>query len=880
MRDALEMWRSTRMVVLTALCAALYAALLIPFKAIVLIPGLTEVRPASALPVILGLLFGPAAAWGSAFGNLIGDFFGTLTPGSLFGLIGNFLFAYVPWRLWVTLSRGRVRPRTRVAGGGFEDEPAYADATGGLRQLPLFVFVTIIGACACAVVIAWGVDVLGMAPYHVLGTIISLNNTLPAVVIGGALLPLLYVRSRRWGLLASQNMSDGDLAPGPLAPLGAVLAIGGSVLGVAIAAIVFRLGANGQPPSWMLVLGSVRNAAGVCALLIVIGAALLARPPRLRAGGAEYAGGRRPEAYPAQGPDTGDGAAGIRPLPVTVEGLSFRYPSWDTAALSDVSLSIAPGQWLTIVGPTGAGKSTLCLALCGVIPQLQDGELSGRVTVCGMDTADTPVHDLALRLGVLFQHFESQLFCTDVRAEVAFALEQRGLPREEMLPRVDEALAAMDLADLQDRDPATLSGGQQQRLALAALLAAQPDVIVLDEPTTDLDPQGRQELMGILRGLRAAGKAIVIVENDLWPPASPDEAETMAVLGEGALRACGEAAEVLRAPERCRELGLRPLALPDLFARMGSDARPLTVEEAVAAARAEGWQIGERVGGFVPEPASRGFEDEPTHADETIIQIEGLRHSYDGTEALGGVDLTIRRGEFVALLGPNGAGKTTLARHLNGLLKPSAGRVLVAGQDTTKTTPAQLARTVGYLFQDPDDGIFCQRVEEEVAFGVRNLGVPEAEVQKRTAEALQWMGLTESAEADPFTLTRGERQQVALAAVLAVRPDVIVFDEPTTGLDGVEQVRMMERLRQLNEQGHTVIMITHAAWAAAAYARRLVLMGEGGRVLADGAPRELYGDDVLLEQAHQVPPEIIRFSRAAFGQVLLSVDEAAEALTK
>jgi len=498
-----------------------------------------------------------------------------------------------------------------------------------------------------------------------------------------------------------------------------------------------------------------------------------------------------------------------------------------------------------------------------------------------MDTADTPVHDIALRVGTLFQHFESQLFCTDVRSEVAFALEQRGVPRPEMLQRVDEALDAMGLTHLQHADPATLSGGQKQRLALAALLAAQPDVLVLDEPTTDLDPQGRRELVNMLRRLCAAGKTLVVVENDLWSPTDTEAdslaAETMAVLGAGALQARAPAAELLRDPERCRKLGLKPLPLPDLFARLGSLERPLTVEEAVAAARREGW----RVGGFVPEPASRGFEGQPTHAsDGAIIRIEGLRHAYDQYEALAGVDLEIQRGDFVALLGPNGAGKTTLARHLNGLLKPSAGRVLVAGQDTTKTTPAQLARTVGYLFQDPDDEIFCQQVSEEVEFGLRNLGLPAAEREARVREALAWVGLTDRAAADPFTLTRGERQQVALAAVLAVRPEVIVFDEPTTGLDGVEQVAMMERLRALNAEGHTIVMITHAAWAAAEYARRLVLMGEGGRVLADGTPRELYADEALLEQARQVAPDVIRFSRAAFGQVLLSVDEAATRLQR
>jgi energy-coupling factor transport system ATP-binding protein len=862
MRDAVEMWRHTRMVVLTALCAALYAALLIPFKAIVLIPGLTEVRPAAALPVVLALLFGPAAAWGAAFGNLIGDFFGTLTPGSFFGLIGNFLFAYVPWRLWVTLSR---RPAGPPAGTSApEDRRTYAEATGSLRQLPLFIFVSIVAACACAVVIAWGVDLLGMAPYHVLGVIISLNNTLPTVVIGAALLPLLYHRSRRWGLLASQNMSDADLAPGPLAPLGVLFVIAGSLAGVGIAVLIFRLGPEGQPPAWLLTFGSVRNAAGVCVALIVIGSALLARPPRLRA--------RRGEApaSPTFPPST-TGDAGASPLRgLAFDRLSFRYPSWGTLALDDVSLAVQPGQWLTLVGPTGAGKSTLCLCAGGVIPQLQDGEFSGAARVFDLDTRQAAVHDISMRLGTLLQHFESQLFCTDVQSEIAFALEQRGLPRDEMRRRVDEAIAAMELGHLQRSDPATLSGGEKQRLALAALLAADPDVLVLDEPTTDVDPQGRQQLMATLAALRERGKAIVIVENDLWPPRADD---TIAALAEGRLQVHGPAAELLRDPERCRELGLRPLALPDLFARLGRAERPLTVAEAVGAwQRPRGAGVPPALPGMVGEtPAPRDVVGEP------IITVAGLRHSYDRYEALAGVDLQVRRGEFVALLGSNGAGKTTLARHLNGLLKPTAGRVLIAGQDTAQASPARLSRTVGYLFQDPDDEIFCQRVDEEVAFGLRNMGLPEAEIRKRTGEALEWMGLTHAAEADPFTLTRGERQQVALASVLAIRPEVIVFDEPTTGLDGVEQVRMMERLRQLNAQGHTIIMITHATWAAAAHAHRVVLMAHGA-IIADGPTRAIFADDELLQQADQVAPDIVAFSRQACGQVFLSVEEAVESL--
>lgn len=861
MRDAVEMWRNTRMAVLTALCAALYAALLIPFKAIVLIPGLTEVRPASALPVMLALLFGPAAAWGAAFGNLIGDFFGTLTPGSFFGFIGNFLFAYVPWRLWLVFTK--------------------KEAEGSLRQWPLFVFISIVAACCCAVVIAWGVDLLGLAPYHILGTIISLNNTLPTIVLGSALLRLLYYRARRWGLLATQNLSPHDLAPGKFAPLGAALVVIGSLAGVALALVLFRMPASSMLPFWLKPLGSARQTAGICVLLIGAGVMLLARPvSRIRL--QESIAVSEASAIPFLAED-----ATNRALPVFVDHLTFSYPEGSRPAIHDICLTLEKGQWLTIVGPTGAGKSTLCLSLCGVIPQLQIGDFSGRVCILGQDTRHTTVHELALFVGTLFQHFESQLFCTDVESEIAFALEQRGVPREEMRQHVDEALAIMKIEHLRDADPALLSGGEKQRLALASLIAADPAVLVLDEPTTDIDPQGRQELMALLKEWSERGKTIVLVENDLWPPQSEEQ---ILALYNGQICMQGPAEELLRNPQRCREIGLRPLPLPELFALLGRPERPLTVAEALAAVHLRPFCQQSACGQAQQRPdsatmlssssfspkASAPKATQPT-TGEIIISVDELSHTYNGFEALHDISLHIRRGEFVAILGANGAGKTTLARHLNGLLKPTQGRVLVAGQDTRQATPAQLSRFVGYLFQDPDDEIFCRRVEEEIAFGLRNQGLAPAEIKKRTQEALEWMGLLDVAAADPFTLTRGERQLVALAAVLAMRPDVIVFDEPTTGLDGLAQEQMLERLRQLNRAGHTIIMITHATWAAAAYAQRIILMGEG-KIIADAAPREIFAHEEWLYAAHQTLPDIVAFSRQAFGQIFLSVPEAVERL--
>ncbi|MFW5867517.1 MAG: energy-coupling factor ABC transporter ATP-binding protein [Armatimonadota bacterium] len=241
--------------------------------------------------------------------------------------------------------------------------------------------------------------------------------------------------------------------------------------------------------------------------------------------------------------------------------------------------------------------------------------------------------------------------------------------------------------------------------------------------------------------------------------------------------------------------------------------------------------------------------------------------------------LTVREGEFAVLLGENGSGKSTLAKHLNGLLRPTSGTVRVAGLDTRETPVQQLAAQVGYLFQNPDHQIFSSTVREEVAFGPRNIGADEDEVSERVEEALEATELSGWGERDPFVLTRGERQRVALASVLACRPRVIVFDEPTTGLDGLQQRAMMELLGRLNAEGTTVIVITHCTWAAAEYARRALVLDEGA-LAADRSVRDAFGDAELLSRTGQVPPDVALVSRDLGAATLLSVDEMQRCLRR
>ena len=438
-----------------------------------------------------------------------------------------------------------------------------------------------------------------------------------------------------------------------------------------------------------------------------------------------------------------------------------------------------------------------------------------------------------------------------------FGLEHTAVPPAEMPERIARALATVGLAGFEGRDPTTLSGGEKQRLAIAGLLALRPPVMVLDEPTTDLDPAGRAEVLRTLAGLRADGLALLVIEHDT---AAAADADLLLFLNEGRVVARGAPRALLADVAACTAAGIRAPDTCRVFAALGLLDPPLDV--ATAAERL-------RAAGAVPKPPT--FLPPPRATGVPLIDVRGLRHRYPtGHEALAEVSLAIRPGEFVALVGRNGSGKTTLAKHLNGLLEPTEGAVRLEGRDLRGLALEELAQRVGYVFQDPDHQLFAATVEEEVAFGPQNLGLAAAEVEARVAEALAAVGLGER-DADPFLLDKGVRQRLAVAAVLALRPDVLVLDEPTTGLDFAEQQKMMALLRALHAGGRTIVIITHTPWVIAEYAERVVLLAEG-RLRFDGPPRQFFADDELLAAAAFRAPDVTRLGRL-LGCTPLSVAE-------
>ena len=559
------------------------------------------------------------------------------------------------------------------------------------------------------------------------------------------------------------------------------------------------------------------------------------------------------------------GAGGRSPA-ATVERVEFTYRGTVEPALRGVDLTLGPGQMMGIMGASGAGKSTLAKCLNRLVPSFEAGDFRGLVRIGGRSVEGSRVCDLAATVGMVFQDFEAQLFATNAGLEVAFAMQQVGMPRDEIVTRVGPALAAVGLSGFESRDPTSLSGGEKQRLAIAAVLALRPQLIVFDEPTTDLDPEGRAEVLALIRSLRGQGVALVVIEHDAE---ELRECDRLLLMRSGEILAEGPPAQLLARLELLEDCGVRPPDLSRALASLGFDGSAADVSEAERTLRAAGFSAAAAAAVAPPNAA-------PTAAP-VLVETERLSFAYTGDRpVVDGIELRIAAGEFVAIVGQNGSGKTTLAKLLTGLLKPTRGRVLLAGRERAELAPAESAHLIGYVFQNPDHQIFASTVEEEVVFGPRNFGLARDAVEERAAEALRAVNLDHARAHDPFLLSKGERQRLAVASILALRPRLLILDEPTTGLDYREQRRMMTLVTELNRNGIAIVIITHTPWLVAEYARRVVLMRKG-RMLFDGPVREFFGQDELLHGSSFRAPEVTRLARQ-FGFSALNVAEFVAAM--
>ncbi len=564
------------------------------------------------------------------------------------------------------------------------------------------------------------------------------------------------------------------------------------------------------------------------------------------------------------------------PALVRLEQLSYQYPNAERLALHDIDLDIYAGEFLGLIGPTGAGKTTLCLALNGIVPQFYGGRFFGSARVAGLDTLEHPVSTLAAQVGLVFDDPETQLTATSVENEIAFALENLKVPREEIRARIPRALAAVRLSGMEKRHPHELSGGQKQRLAIAAALALQPALLVLDEPTSQLDPVGAEEVFATVRELnRTLGVTIVMASHAAEELA--EYADRLALLDAGALVKIGTPDEMYADLPLLHAHALRPPQVAETFALLQARGAPLPHIPV---------RLQDGLDRLVPLraelPIAQPQEPTARHTPQSapLISIQDLHHRYsDGTPALRGVSLDIHAGEYVLIVGQNGAGKTTLVKHCLKLLEPSAGAVRVGGVDTRALSVSALAQRIGYVAQNPANQIFTASVWDEVTFALKNLGYPAAEVTARATASLQALGLLAERARHPLALPRGDRARVIIAAILAMQPEVIILDEPTTGQDDRGARRILDISRALHAQGKTIIVITHHLYLMPDYAERVIVLGQGVKLL-DAPIREAYHATALLRSTYLTPPQAVLLGQALdpAAQLLTPQEVAAHAL--
>ena len=549
---------------------------------------------------------------------------------------------------------------------------------------------------------------------------------------------------------------------------------------------------------------------------------------------------------------------------IELRGISYRYPHREQDSLYEINCRIGKGRMIAVLGAGGSGKSTLALMLNGLIPQFMEGDLRGSMLLDGQDTGEYSVPTLAHHVGLVFQDGEAQIFSRQVGADVAFGPRNYGFSPQETEERVQTALAAAGLAGMEERNTAELSGGEKQRLAVAGILAIAPEFMVLDEALAELDAQGRQGLYRQLEQLRCQrGTTVITIEKNLEELMSLDEGEDeeavqenlldeVVVLKDGCLIFQGRPEDFLPNIPLVREAGVKPLPVCLLGWELYRRGQiPLTdIPITLSAARGLLSRLAAEGGDTLDfRRKEKGAVSVKTEG-EVILRTENLAYYYEREKrlALQGIDLSLRRGEFIALVGVNGSGKTTLAKHFNGLLKGKEGTVYLNGTDVKEMRPEDLFRQVGYVFQNPDHQIFASKVEDEISYGLKNMGLTLAEKEKRMEEVLALTGLTDCRTKHPHMLSKGRRQMVALASVLVLKPEVLVIDEPTTGLDWPGVTQVMGMVQELHKQGTTVVMVSHDMDIVAHYAERVVVMKEG-RCLAAESTGAFFSDPGLWERA-------------------------------
>lgn len=517
-------------------------------------------------------------------------------------------------------------------------------------------------------------------------------------------------------------------------------------------------------------------------------------------------------------------------LPLEIKDLSFQYQRRTQPAINRLNFSVHQGELLLIAGSSGCGKTTLMRCINGLIPHTYQGIMKGDISLFGKTIKGMELADISQIVGTLLQDPERQILGSYVLNEVAFGLESLGLPRNEIITRVEKALDRLNILHLKDRETFGTSGGEKQKIALAGVLAMEPRILLLDEPLASLDPASSKEALQAFRQLANEGISVLIVEHRVEDVLSihPDK---VIYMDEGKVTYQGDVNGMMEVVDYHRI----KLPAPYVYQRALSDPAPK----------------------FIPQKRS-------SDKKETLVKYDNVFYQYheDSPFVLKGINLEIKQGDVIAILGHNGSGKTTLVKHALGLLKPTRGNVFIDGKNSRDITVAQAARMVGYVFQSPSQMLFAPTVQAELAFGPKNLGFPAEVISKNVKWSVKTVNMESELEMPPLALSFGQQKRISIAAILAMRSRILMMDEPTAGQDYWNYQAFMDAILQM-PGFDSIIFITHDLDLALIYANRILLV-YNGEIIADGVPEEVLKNQKQLISCRVLPTSLLQLNLDMF----------------
>jgi len=577
---------------------------------------------------------------------------------------------------------------------------------------------------------------------------------------------------------------------------------------------------------------------------------------------------------------------------IKTENLTFKYPKTNqdgemhyTTAISSLDLTIEKGEFVAILGHNGSGKSTLAKHLNALLTPSE-----GKVFIKGLDSS-VPENVWLIRksAGMVFQNPDNQIIATIVEEDVAFGPENLSVFPSEIRQRVDNALKLVNMEEFTKHAPSLLSGGQKQRIAIAGVLAMRPEIIILDEATAMLDPIGRRDVMDIVRRLNEEeGMSVIHITHHMEEAALADR---VVVMNAGRAVMDGAPKDVFRNVAQLKDLGLDVPQVSELMHRLINDGHDfpddlISLDGTV-----------EALSPMLLESESQHTESEPifeAQSDSNAIELKNLTHIYSPetvfeTAAVTDISFSVKKGEFFGIIGHTGSGKSTLIQHFNALVKPTLGQILVDGEDlfASKSSLKEIRKKVGLVFQYPENQLFEMTVRADVAFGPRNMGFDEAEIERRVKRALTLVGIGEELfDKSPFELSGGQKRRVAIAGVIAMEPEILVMDEPTAGLDPKGRDEIFEQIQRLHaELGNTIIIVSHSMEDIARMCERIAVLADS-KLKYLGTPSEVFGNIDELEKIGLAAPQISYLVRelnargANLSPDIFTVDAAYKEISK